>query len=122
MVLKKFSMVNNSDYYSLLQVWRIARKNIELMFWVTSLILLAMMHPQADVHFSLCFFKFLGLSFCPGCGLGHSISFLFHGDITSSIHAHPLGIFALIIIVIRIFKLSFLLLKTIKTNYHAIRI
>jgi len=48
----------------------------------------------------------MGFTWCPGCGLGHSISFLFHGDIKSSFHAHWLGIPALIIIVYRIYVLA----------------
>lgn len=109
-------MVNKSFSYLLFATLKIVRENIELFFWVTSLALLAMMDPHNNAHFSLCIFKFLGLSFCPGCGLGHSISFLFHGNINASLQAHPLGIFALIIIIIRIFKLSFLSLKNHKNQ------
>ncbi|HEY2583255.1 MAG TPA: DUF2752 domain-containing protein [Mucilaginibacter sp.] len=49
--------------------------------------------------------KLLGFSWCPGCGLGHSISFLFHGDLNRSFHAHWLGIPALVIISHRIYIL-----------------
>jgi len=66
------------------------------------------MNPTTDVHYSFCFFKFLGIKFCPGCGLGHSISFLFHGDLQRSFSAHPLGIFAVAIILHRIYKLFFI--------------
>ncbi|MDQ2719540.1 MAG: DUF2752 domain-containing protein [Bacteroidota bacterium] len=82
------------------------KKHFELTFWIMSLVLLAFMNPGADPHYSFCFFKLIGIQFCPGCGLGHSISFLFHGNIHSSLSAHPLGIFALIIILCRIYKLS----------------
>jgi len=74
----------------------------ELAVWTVGLLCLAFMNPSATTHFSLCFFKWMGLSFCPGCGLGHSISWLFHGDIKQSLQAHPLGIFAVIILVRRI--------------------
>jgi len=47
----------------------------------------------------------LGITWCPGCGLGHAISFLFHGDIRSSFHAHWLGAPALIVILYRIYVL-----------------
>jgi hypothetical protein len=68
--------------------------------------MLAFMNPGTDPHYSFCFFKFLGIHFCPGCGIGHSISYLFHGNISASLSAHPLGIFAVVIILSRIYKLS----------------
>lgn len=82
------------------------RRYFELSVWVVALILLATMNPGTDVHYSFCIFKFLGFKHCPGCGLGHSISYLFHGDIRASFSAHPLGIFALAVILFRIYKLS----------------
>lgn len=56
----------------------------------------------------------MGIEFCPGCGLGRSISFLFSADIFNSIKTHPLGIFSLIVITYRIANL------TIRTynNFH----
>ena len=80
------------------------RINIELIFWIGGLIYLAFINPL-ETHFSLCPIKNLGFSFCPGCGLGHSISYLFHGQIQESFHHHPLGIFALGVILTRIFRL-----------------
>jgi len=70
--------------------------------------LLALMSPGTDPHYSLCIFKLIGIDFCPGCGLGHSISHLFRGDLQASFSAHPLGIFAVIIILFRIYKLLLL--------------
>jgi hypothetical protein len=81
------------------------RINIELIFWIAGLIYLAFMNPS-ETHFSMCPIKNLGFSFCPGCGLGHSISYLFLGQIQESFHHHPLGIFALIVIAWRIFQLT----------------
>ncbi len=78
--------------------------NIELFFWTIGLAVLAFSDPGKQ-HYSLCPLKNLGFRYCPGCGLGHSISWLLHGDISASFHAHPLGIFALIVIVHRIFIL-----------------
>ena len=78
----------------------------EIVFWVVALLLLAFMKPDVDVHYSFCILKFTGFDKCPGCGLGHSISFLFHGDIRKSFAAHPLGIFALVVILARIYKLA----------------
>ncbi len=95
------------------------RHYFELMFWILSIIFLALMSPGTEPHLSLCVLKFSGITFCPGCGLGHSISYLFHGNIQASFSSHPLGIFAVIIILFRIYKLFQLhiLSKKIKNNY-----
>ena len=84
---------------------RFHKKYFELVFWAGALISLAVMQPNADPHYSFCIFKLIGIKFCPGCGLGHSISYLFHGDIAASIKTHPLGIFAVVIILYRIQQL-----------------
>ncbi|MGN6532103.1 MAG: DUF2752 domain-containing protein [Ginsengibacter sp.] len=84
------------------------QRYFELSFWIASLLLLAFMQPGTDTHYSFCIFKFIGIKFCPGCGLGHSISYLFHGDLRDSFGAHPLGIFAVVVIAFRIYKLSML--------------
>lgn len=82
------------------------RKYFEIIVWITALVSLALMNPGLSTHYSFCLFKFLGIKFCPGCGLGHSISFLLHGDLHESFSAHPLGIFAVPVILFRIYKLS----------------
>ncbi|WP_299581663.1 DUF2752 domain-containing protein [Mucilaginibacter sp.] len=81
-------------------------KYFELAFWIAGLVSLAITDPTNQSHFSLCPLKMLGITWCPGCGLGHSISFLFHGDLKSSLHAHWLGIPALIAILYRIYVLG----------------
>jgi len=86
-------------------------KYFELVFWVAGLTSLAIADPFPDnyrneAHFVLCPLKLLGLNWCPGCGLGHSISFLFHGDFNNSLHAHWFGIPALAIIVHRVYTLT----------------
>jgi hypothetical protein len=80
-------------------------KYFELVFWIAALTALALMDPTNQTHFSLCPLKALGFKWCPGCGLGHAISFLFHGEIRKSFHAHWLGIPAVIVIVLRIYVL-----------------
>ncbi|HEU5054432.1 MAG TPA: DUF2752 domain-containing protein [Hanamia sp.] len=82
------------------------RKYFELTAWILALTLLAFMDPTTDPLYSLCPLKFIGFKFCPGCGLGHSISYLFRGNLKASFECHPLGLFALIIIGTRIYKLS----------------
>ncbi|MEO8109690.1 MAG: DUF2752 domain-containing protein [Ginsengibacter sp.] len=88
----------------------------EIFFWVIALLLLAFMKPDLDAHYSFCILKFIGFERCPGCGLGHSISYIFHGDIRRSFAAHPLGIFALIVILARIYKLACLTTSSASTK------
>jgi hypothetical protein len=72
--------------------------------WIAALLLLAAFEPSAD-HFTICPFHHLGFSFCPGCGLGKSISYLLQGDVNHSLTAHPLGFFALGVLIYRIYQL-----------------
>jgi hypothetical protein len=83
-------------------------KNMELLFWVTALVLLGVFtNPySSEGHFSLCLFKFMGFERCSGCGIGHAISFLLQGDLKASWNAHFMGIPAVLIIGYRIFSLS----------------
>ena len=82
----------------------------ELAIWIVGLFLLATMSPEND-HASLCPFNAMGLSFCPGCGLGHSISWLFRGEFNLSFQTHPLGWFAVIMLLFRIITLLRNLIK-----------
>ena len=81
---------------------------LELVFWITALILLASATPSPDgthAHFTLCPLANLGLDWCPGCGLGRSLTQLFHGNIRESVKLHWFGIPALLIIFSRILTL-----------------
>lgn len=78
--------------------------SFELFFWIIALIYLSIINP-AESHFSFCLFKQLGISWCPGCGIGHSISYLLHGDVIKSFQTHVLGTFALLVIVYRVLQL-----------------
>lgn len=75
-----------------------------MLFWVSSLIVLFFL-PGGNSGISLCIFKYLGFTFCPGCGIGHSIHDALHFRITDSFHHHPLGIIAVFIIFNRIIQL-----------------
>jgi hypothetical protein len=77
----------------------------EALVWILGLTYLLLIHIPGETHFTICPLANLGFKFCPGCGLGNSISYLFKGDFISSFHSHPLGIFALIIITFRIFTI-----------------
>jgi Protein of unknown function (DUF2752) len=78
---------------------------LELAIWVVGLTAIILTNPY-EPHYSFCVFKMLGWKHCPGCGLGHSIAFIFRGDWKASWEAHPLGGFALIVILQRIYKLG----------------
>jgi len=84
---------------------------VELIGWAGGLIFLAALNPAQPAPFDICLFKKMGLPFCPGCGLGHSLSLLLHGDFIPSLQAHPLGLPALLILLARIITLSHRLLK-----------
>ncbi|WP_316810522.1 DUF2752 domain-containing protein [Pedobacter heparinus] len=78
---------------------------LELIFWITALVLLATAdlqnHGEAQ-HFTLCPIANLGMTWCPGCGIGRSITQLFHGNFAESFAQHWFGLPALLIICRRI--------------------
>ena len=77
----------------------------ELFIWSAALFYLALFNQPGYSHFTICPLNNLDINFCPGCGLGNSISFLFHADVENSLAAHPFGIAALPILVLRILSL-----------------
>lgn len=62
------------------------------------------MNPEGS-HFTLCPLQVLGFDFCPGCGLGRSCALLLNGQLEDSFYRHPMGIFAIPVIVFRIIQL-----------------
>ena len=93
-------MVPPGIYKSLRWIWY----KKEALIWMAALIILAISNP-ADHHYTLCPFSNLGISFCPGCGLGHSIGYIFRLDLASSFIAHPLGIPAVGLLFYRVVKI-----------------
>ncbi len=89
--------------------------NIELLFFIVSLIVLFVL-PINTSATSLCFFKFIGIQKCPGCGLGHAIHHALHMQFEQSFTHHPLGIVAVLIFIYRIF-----ILLHPKLKKHAIK-
>jgi len=78
---------------------------MELVFWVMALVLLATSNGH-EHHFTLCPLANLGYEgWCPGCGLGRSISHIFHGRFNKSFSEHWFGFPALSIIIYRIYSL-----------------
>jgi len=78
---------------------------VEALIWMAALIFLALTAPVETAHFTICPFSAMGIDFCPGCGLGRSVSYLLHGDILTSIKVHPLGIFAILVLSSRVISL-----------------
>ncbi len=79
--------------------------DLEAVIWIAGFIYLASINPYSTNHFKLCPFDAVGIDFCPGCGLGKSISYIFHGEFYLSLMQHPLGIFAIVVLVARVIKL-----------------
>jgi hypothetical protein len=71
---------------------------LEALGWTIGLAAMAALDPQGAHLFSLCPLDTLGLSFCPGCGLGHAIAHLARGNLAASVQAHPLGVPAVLIL------------------------
>lgn len=93
--------------------------NIEMILWPLALIFLATLDPHVE-HWSLCPIKNLGVEFCPGCGLGRSITLLFQGEFRESFHAHPLGGFAIIALGYRSLYLGLTYKKEVLDKRHKI--
>ncbi|WP_430816271.1 DUF2752 domain-containing protein [Carboxylicivirga sp. RSCT41] len=85
--------------------YKYRNSHLEAYFWLIALVSLALSSPDKATHYTLCIFKNLGFDFCPGCGLGRSITFLFHGQFVNSWHSHPLALLAVIVLLYRVFKL-----------------
>ena len=80
------------------------KAHFEALFWIAAIILLATTDPTVE-HASFCIAKNMGFKFCPGCGLGHSIAWLFRGEFVKSFQTHFFGIPAVIILLYRSFSL-----------------
>jgi len=78
----------------------------EAVIWIGALIILAISNPACH-HYTLCPIDNLGFHYCPGCGLGRSIGYLFRLDLKSSFYSHPLGIPAVALILYRSVKILF---------------
>ncbi len=86
-----------SDFYR--------RLGLEAIIWISAFVYLAIHNPYVQTEFTLCPLKILGFHYCPGCGLGRSVSFLLHGDLVRSFQTHILGIPATIVLFSRTISL-----------------
>ncbi len=97
-----YKMNPKANFFSRFYHWLFS--HIECLFWITAFIILFFL-PENQAPKSLCPFTLLGLGHCPGCGIGHSIHYVLHGQFTLSFQQHPLGILAVIVIFMRIKQL-----------------
>ncbi|RYY86543.1 MAG: DUF2752 domain-containing protein [Chitinophagaceae bacterium] len=67
------------------------RSFLPSLLWGAALVALFLLDPSADAP-SLCLFKAIGIGWCPGCGLGHAVHYVLHGQWRQSFEAHWLGI------------------------------
>ena len=87
--------------------------NIELIFFLAALAFL-FINLSFTKGYSFCILHNLGFEYCPGCGIGASIHEAMHFNFAQSFDLHPLGIFAFIIISLRIIMLFTSLIREIK--------
>ncbi|MTI86622.1 MAG: DUF2752 domain-containing protein [Balneolaceae bacterium] len=95
---------------------RFFNRHLEWSVFTAGLLLLALMDPTIQGT-SFCFFDFIGINFCPGEGLGHSIAYTFRGEFRSAFQANFMGPFAILILGFRIIHIwkELLLNNTHKT-------
>lgn len=84
--------------------WKNIRKHLEWVVFTVGLIALAAMSPDTDGT-SFCLFDFFGFPYCPGEGLGHSISYTFRGDLSSAFEENIAGPIAVVVLTLRIMYL-----------------
>lgn len=82
-----------------------ANVGIEPMIWLAALLWLGLSEPEQFGDFTFCPLSNLGITICPGCGLGRSVSYALHGQFTQSLQAHVLAIPAICILSFRILSL-----------------
>lgn len=88
----------------------------EAAIWVAALVVLALGNPNSNFHFTIFWPYYVWGIKSPGFGLGHSISYLFRGDVISAIETHILGIPAVAIILWRVVTLEMRLFKSIRSS------
>ena len=74
--------------------------------WAAGLLVLGASNPNSDFHFTLFWPQWVFGIQSPGYGLGHSIAYLFRGDLTSSLDSHLLGVPVVIVLTYRILSLQ----------------
>lgn len=84
---------------------RLFNRHFEWIALLLGLTAMAVMNPYIDNGTSWCLFESLGITFCPGDGLGHSVAYLFRGDYILAVEANFMGPGAVAVIVSRVLYL-----------------
>ena len=80
--------------------------DLEALIWTLGLIVVAVGDPSSDTHFTLFWPQWVFGIESPGKGLGHSIGYLFRGDVNASLQSHWLGLPVVVILAHRIVSLQ----------------
>jgi len=80
--------------------------DIEALMWAAGLLVLAASNPGSDFHFTLFWPQWVFGIQSPGHGLGHSVAYLFRGDLAGSLDSHLLGVPVVIVLTYRIISLQ----------------
>ena len=81
--------------------------DFEAMIWAVGLAIVAIGDPNSERHFTLFWPQWVFGIQSPGFGLGHSIGFLFRGDLQSSLNSHLLGAPVVAVLLWRIVTLQY---------------
>lgn len=80
------------------------KRHLEWVVLAGGLLLLMFMDPENPSGGSLCLFEWFQI-YCPGEGLGRSISYLFRGMFTDAWQSNPAGFIAMPVLFARIIQL-----------------
>ena len=80
--------------------------DFEALIWTLGLIVVAVGNPTSETHFTLFWPQWVFGIESPGRGLGHSIGYLFRGDVQTSLQTHWLGLPVVIVLAHRIVTLQ----------------
>ena len=81
--------------------------DFEALIWAVGLAIVAIGDPNSERHFTLFWPQWVFGIQSPGFGLGHSIGFLFRGDLQSSLNSHLLGAPVVAVLLWRIVTLQY---------------
>lgn len=91
---------------------KLFNRHFEWVALTIGLLVMALMNPYIDNGPTLCLFETIGITYCPGDGLGHSIAFLTRGDFSNALEANIMGPAAFLILSSRIlYQLNNIFLK-----------
>ena len=85
--------------------------DFEAFIWAAGLAIVAIGNPDSERHFTLFWPQWVFGIQSPGFGLGHSIGYLFRGDLQSSLNSHLLGAPVVAVLLWRIITLQYRKLK-----------